>query len=167
LPAGKALALGLHVYNPSTEPLSGTSGIEIVRAKPEDVHSEADLMLAGPISFSLPPGKETTITGTCKISSDQTVFTLFPHMHQLGTHLKTTITVDGAESVLHDADYFFEEQYELPVGPIAFHTGDTVTTDCTYNNTTSRSVTFGESSDTEMCFSILYHYPAQGTLFCR
>jgi hypothetical protein len=166
LPAGKALLLNLHVYNPSTAPLAGTSKIEIVRAKAEDVKSLADLMFAGPTSLSIPPQSQVTLEDTCKLSDNQTAFALFPHMHQMGRHLKTTFTIAGAPMVIHDADYDFEEQYQLPIGPIELHQGDTVKTECTYDNMTGKTVTFGESSDTEMCFSIIYRYPATGRISC-
>jgi hypothetical protein len=166
LPAGQALLLNLHIYNSSAAPLSGTSGIEIVRAKPEEVTSEAGLLISGPTNFALPPGQKTTLSHTCALNSDQTAFTLFPHMHQLGVHIKTTVKVGGAQMVLHDGEYDFEEQYLLPVGPIAFHAGDSITTECTYQNAGPKEVKFGESSDTEMCFSILFRYPRGKSTFC-
>ena len=87
-------------------------------------------------------------------------------MHQLGTHIKNTLTIGGVENVLHDADYTFNEQYQLPIGPIALSAGDAVNTTCTYSNTRSTTVTFGESSDTEMCFTVLFRYPSSGSGFC-
>lgn len=166
LPAGKALLLNLHVYNTSTEALRGTSKIEIVRAKPEEVKTLADLMFAGPTNFSLPPQVTTKIEDTCKLTDDQTAFAIFPHMHQFGRHITTTFTVGGAPMVIHDGAYDFEEQPQLPIGPIALHAGDLIKTECTYDNTTNKPITFGESSDTEMCFSIVYRYPATGRISC-
>jgi hypothetical protein len=156
----------LHIYNATSAAMAGTSGIDIVRAKPEDVTSEADLIISGPTNFSLPPGQETTLTHTCAVGGDATMFTLFPHMHQLGVHIKTTVNVGGADMVLHDGDYRFEEQYLLPVGPLSFHAGDSITTECTYQNSRPAAVKFGESSDTEMCFSILFRYPRGKSTFC-
>jgi hypothetical protein len=166
LPAGYVLHLGLHIYNVSDEELAGVSGIEVVRVDPEDVEHEAELLIAGPISLEIPPGRHT-ITGTCNVVEDQTAFALFPHMHQLGVHLKTTVTVGGEDVILHDGEYDFEEQYQVPIDPLELHMGDTITTDCTFDNTTDRTVTFGESSDTEMCFSVFFRYPATGNTFCR
>ena len=128
--------------------------------------SEADLLISGPTNFSLPPGQQTTLSHTCALANDQTMFTLFPHMHQLGVHIKTTVTVGGNPTVLHDSEYDFEEQYMLPVGPIAFRAGDSITTECTYQNSGPTAVKFGESSDTEMCFSILFRYPRGKSTFC-
>ena len=166
LPAGHVLHLGLHLYNVGDEELAGVSGIEVIRVDPEDVEHEAELLVAGPFSLAIPPGRSTS-TGTCTIVEDQTVFALFPHMHQLGVHLKTTATIGGETMVLHDAPYDFEEQYQLPLEPLALGVGDTIDTACTYENATGRMVTFGESSDTEMCFSVLFRYPATGNTICR
>ena len=166
LPAGQAVLLNLHIYNSTPAPIAGTSGIEVIRAKREEITNEADILLSGPTNFSLPPSQQTTLKHTCAVANDQTVFTLFPHMHQLGKHIKTSVTVGGTSTVLHDGEYDFEEQYLLPVGPISFHAGDSITTECTYQNTGTTPVKFGESSDTEMCFSILFRYPRGKSTFC-
>jgi hypothetical protein len=167
LPAGKTLDLSLHIYNTSNDVLTGTSGMEVVTMDPEDVVYESDSVLAGPLSFTLPPNQTTTISNECQLNADQSVYALFPHMHQLGTHLKTTITSGGVANVLHDAAYQFNEQLQLPLDPILqLHAGDKIKTECTYQNNTSKAVTFGESSDTEMCFSVLFRYPKQGSSVC-
>jgi hypothetical protein len=167
LPAGKYLNLGLHIYNPSDEEISGTSAMEIQEIAAEDVKYESEAVLAGPFAITLPPGKETVVSSRCDVQTDQHVYALFPHMHQLGTHIKTTFTVGGKETVIHDGSYTFDEQLQIPLDPIPELTaGDSVSTECTYVNTLPKTVTFGESSDAEMCFSILFRYPAQGQGFC-
>jgi len=164
LPKGKYLNLGLHVYNTTGDTLSGTSAMEIVTIPKSEVKYESEALLAGPINLDLPPGEKTVVSGECNLNADQKMYALFPHMHQWGTHIKTTITSGGVPSVIHDADYNFAEQYQLPLDPILeLHAGDKVTTECTYDNTTTKPITFGESSDTEMCFSVLFRYPALGT----
>ena len=165
LPKGKVLRLGLHLYNASDQPLTGTSAVEVIRIAPEQVEHEAELMLSGPLQLDIEPGRHT-ITHECDVTQAQTVFALFPHMHQLGVHLKTSATIAGETMVLHDAPYVFEEQYQIPIGPHALAVGDTVTTECTYENGTGDTVGFGESSDTEMCFSIFFRYPATGNTLC-
>jgi hypothetical protein len=158
LSAGMLLGLQLHVFNTSDEPMEGTSGIEILHVDPSTITDEADLLLAGPVDLAIPPGP-ATITGTCTVTQRQTLFALFPHMHQLGTHFRTTLTVGGTERVIHDASYDFADQAFLPVEPVVLEPGDLITTDCTWDNSTGQTVTWGESSTTEMCFSILYRYP--------
>jgi hypothetical protein len=167
IPKGTYLNLGLHIYNPTNGVLSGTSAMEVVLAKAEDVEYEADSLAAGPLNFSLPPGERTTISDDCTVDADQTAFNLFPHMHQLGVHITTTLTSGGNSTVVHDGDYHFNEQYQIPLDPeLKLGVGDKITTTCTYENTLGKTVGFGESSDTEMCFSILFRYPAQHKAFC-
>jgi hypothetical protein len=158
LSAGMLLGLQLHVFNTSDDPMEGTSGIEILHVDPTSITEEADLLLAGPTELSIAPGP-VTITGTCTVNERQTLFALFPHMHQLGTHFRTTLTIGGTDRVIHDAPYSFSEQAFLPVDPVVLEPGDRITTECTWDNTTSQTVTWGESSTTEMCFSILYRFP--------
>ncbi len=162
---GQALYLGLHIYNATGAPLSGTSALEVVRADAAQMKYEADMLVAGPLGFSLVAGP-STVKHQCTIKTEQTLFNIFPHMHQLGTHLKSTAMVGGQPILLHDGDYKFNEQYQLPITPVTLRDGDTITTECTYENDTGKVVTFGESSDTEMCFSVLFRYPSNGTRFC-
>jgi hypothetical protein len=167
LPKGKVLNLGLHVYNTGSTELKGTSAIEIQTMAAADVKYESEAVLSGPFTISLPPHEVTTLKDDCNITTDQKIYALFPHMHQLGKHIKTTFTMSGSERVIHDGDYSFNEQFQIPLDPVTpLNAGDVVTTECTFDNTTDRTVTFGESSDTEMCFSVLFRYPKQGAGFC-
>ncbi|MEO8702985.1 MAG: hypothetical protein ABI867_23265 [Kofleriaceae bacterium] len=165
LESGELLALQLHVFNPGETPIEGTSGIEVLYVDPLTIQNEADLLLAGPDELSIGAGSVTQ-TGTCTITQQQTLFALFPHMHQLGTHLKTTITRAGVPMIIHDSAYSFDEQAFLELSPIVVEPGDKVTTECTFVNTTGQVVEYGESSTSEMCYSILYRFPAVAGDFC-
>lgn len=160
IPAGETVVLQLHVFNVTGSQLSGTSGIEIIEVKPEDLEHEADLFLPGPFDFSIPPNQEVTHTGSCTVNAKQNVFAIFPHMHQLGKHFKTTLNIGGVPTVLHDDSYDFTHQAFISFAPITLNPGDTIDTECTWQNTTPNTVGWGESSTSEMCFSILYRYPA-------
>ncbi len=166
LSPGDNLALQLHIFNAGDVQLSGTSGIEILEIAAADVVHEADIFLPGPTNISLDPGLTTTIGSTCTLSDAQTVFALFPHMHQLGTHFKTTLTQGGTAIALHDAPYAFENQSFTSFAPISLAAGDTIRTECTWVNTTGAQVGYGESSNSEMCYSILYRWPALSDPFC-
>jgi len=157
--AGESLILQLHLFNPSGEPITGNSGIQIVEIAPEDVEYEADLLLPGPTDLSIPPNQTSTATGSCTVGSTQSFFAIIPHMHQLGTHLKTTVTIGGETTTLYDDAYSFNDQAFVPFTTITLNQGDTIDTECTFNNTTAMTVGWGESSNTEMCFSIMYRYP--------
>jgi hypothetical protein len=38
--------------------------------------------------------------------------------------------------------------------------GDTIDVECTFDNKTDGPISFGESSDQEMCFLVIHRYPA-------
>lgn len=166
LTAGDLVGLQLHVFNTTDTSLAGTSGVEIFEVDPKDVADEVDLFLPGPKDLMIPAEQTTTLSGTCTVRERQTVFALFPHMHQLGTHVKTTLTHAGVPKVIHDAPYRFDEQAFLSIDPTTLEQGDTITTECTWTNPSKQVVTYGESSTTEMCYSIMFRYPAQSQEFC-
>ncbi len=67
---------------------------------------------------------------------------------------------NGQTIVMHDQPFKFGEQGTYALNPpLTLSTGDTVTTTCTYTNPSLRSVTFGESTNNEMCFNFAMYYP--------
>lgn len=163
---GQWIHLNLHLFNTNpSEDLTATSGILVKTLAPEDVENEAEMVFAGNMNFTIPPG-EQTITGGCTFSQASTLFAYWPHMHQYATHQKVTLTLGGNEMVLHDEPFGFEEQVNFPVSPmIQVADGDRIDVECTYNNTSGGDIEFGDSSTTEMCFTGLYRYPKYSFLF--
>jgi hypothetical protein len=162
LEAGEQLLLNLHLFNTRPSELSGISGVEVIRIAESGVMNEAETTLAGTLSFELPPQSTSTVEGSCVLPDDKTLFAVWPHMHQLGTHMTVTVLHGGGETVVHDAPYSFEDQRAFPLDPIAVARGDAVHVACSYNNTTDATVGFGDSSLAEMCFAGLTLYPATG-----
>jgi hypothetical protein len=60
--------------------------------------------------------------------------------------------------MLWDDDYQFESQEFAPLPSVAVRAGDQLETACTWVNTTGAAVQWGDSSNAEMCFSILMSY---------
>jgi hypothetical protein len=166
LEAGTVLGLQLHIFNRGDGELTGTSGVEILEVDPSEITDEVDLFLPGPKDLNIPPIEVAKATGTCTVTKPYSVFALFPHMHQLGTHLKTTLTMGGTEKTLFDDAFNFEHQAVLSFDPIQLSVGDKINTECTWNNNTGVTVEYGESSTTEMCYSILYRFPRGDEEFC-
>jgi hypothetical protein len=167
LTAGTRLLNNLHLYNTTDQMLTGKSGALFKEAAPGEIQHFAELVLAGPtIGLNVPPGVSTQ-QGNCMVDSITNapiqVFALSQHMHKLGTHMKSVVTRSGsADIVLQDIPYDFEKQeFHHTQQLIELRPGDRLTTYCTYNNTTGTAVSFGESSDDEMCFTDLYYYPAK------
>ena len=167
LEPGDRLTLNLHLFNVNAADLSGVSGTQFQRADPDDVMYEAEGTLAGTFEIFIPPQSAGSASGRCTFSSATNVFAVGPHMHQTGTHMTVTAMPQaGSPVVLHDAPYSFEDQLGYPVAPaMSLAAGDSVQVDCTYDNPTSATITFGDSSEQEMCFASLWIYPPASTGF--
>jgi hypothetical protein len=167
VPAGKQLLLSVHVLNPTQQPLSGRTGIEVVRADPTQIQHEAEIIFANNVNLSIPPGNSTQL-GTCTMDADSTVFAVMGHMHLTGTHMTTTaLDANGGTRTLLDEDYSFDEQKYVPLNPpLQLHKGDQLQTACTYQNPGPDTLTFGESTrKNEMCIVMTYRYPAVAASF--
>jgi hypothetical protein len=164
---GQQIVLNLHLFNVSDAELTGTSAIDVREVPASEVVNEAETELFGKIiGLTVAPGASTQ-SASCTIQSNLNVFLVQPHMHQLGVHLKGTVTPAGGgpDIVLFDGAYDFDAQLHRFIDPIqALAPGDQLTVDCSYDNTTGQTVTFGESSEDEMCFLGLAVYPSNRTL---
>ena len=85
-------------------------------------------------------------------------------MHQTATH-QTMIVTHSTPLTMLDVPYQFSEQKNYPMADTLIHAGDVVGVTCTYVNNGPMPLTFGDSSDSEMCFTGIYKYPAGGSLF--
>ena len=159
---GEQLMVNLHLFNVSQETLRGTSGMWIKRASKADVKQEAEAILAGPLTLSIPPG-QVKQSGTCTLRSAVTLFSVGPHMHQLGRYMKVTAqsSLMGAQ-VLFDGPYDFTHQLSHKLPDIKMAAGDKISIECTYLNDTGKPVGWGDSTLDEMCFASLGLYPSFG-----
>jgi len=159
--AGTQIHLNLHLFNATDAPINGDTAI-LVKSQATPPAMLAEMVFAGKFLFGIQSNNQpTNITGGCTASSNYTLFALWPHMHQLGTHSKFELIRNGTPTVLHDGLYDFAEQsYYLKNPEIQVQQGDEIRVTCTYVNNTGQLVTFGESSNQEMCFTGIYRYPA-------
>jgi hypothetical protein len=86
-------------------------------------------------------------------------------MHKTGRHMSTLIArANGTEETLIDKPFDFNDQRVYAVGGAAGEVvvgpGDKLTTTCTYENDSSKLITFGESTGSEMCYNFVVAWPA-------
>ena len=162
--AGQQLLLNLHLFNISDQTLTGSSGTEILTTSADGVDHLAEMVFAGTIDFAIPDdGMPYSASGSCQFDQDATLISLWPHMHQLGTHM----VIKHGDSVLHDKPYSFDEQRAHVIEPVEVKAGEQLDVTCTWVNDGEDPVTFGDSSTSEMCFAGFYRYPAANAgLFC-
>ncbi len=127
----------------------------------------ADVLAFGTELISVPPHAAATTTSCYTIPAaldGRSFFAAFPHMHQLGTSIGTELLTDGGAPVDMGtiAHWQFSEQPWLPI--TAYGTaGDVIRTTCSWTNTGDSTVTFGQSTTDEMCYSFTAYYPVAST----
>lgn len=162
IPAGSQLLLNLHLFNTGSQTLEGVSGTMVKTVAADDVKHEAEMILGGPTAIQIPPNGSQTVDGSCVFPGDTTVFSVWAHMHQYGTNMKITHVGASGNKVLHDGPYHFEEQINYLIDPLPVQAGEEMLIECRYQNPTSQTVYFGDSSNAEMCFAGFYRYPKLG-----
>ena len=166
IPAGSYLNLNLHLFNAGDTEISGDSGV-LVRTLPAAPATLADMTFAGDVQLAIPGDNQPHVESCgCTLNRSFTSIAWWPHMHQFAIHQKLEVRRDGVTTVLHDDDYSFTDQlYYTQNTPFEFMSGDQVTVSCTYRNPGPGTVTWGDSSTEEMCFTGMYQYPAANNLF--
>ena len=144
------------------------SGLELCVAKTPRPNVAA-VHEIGSLNISLPPGQKTDVVSDCKPTVSKGPVHLIeghPHMHTKGVHAKTIITrANGKTETMHDAAFSFQEQRKYPLPEdgsatdILINAGDRITYTCTWQNDTSRLITFGQNTTDEMCFYYVIAWP--------
>lgn len=169
IPKNTQIHLNLHLFNATDEDIAGESGIWVKKSATPPP-TLAEMVFAGKFLFSIPGnGMTTKATGGCIIPAGNdtgfTLFALWPHMHQIATHSKFEIVRPNVQEpiVLHDMDYSFNEQTYWRQSPeFQVQAGDQIKVTCSWVNPSgSPTITFGDSSNKEMCFTGMYRYPAK------
>ena len=125
--------------------------------------NDADSVVFGPTSFSIPPHSTTDLTCEVKLPAvpEMHLFAAFPHMHQKGTLIATT-KVDASGKTVADLGkqdaWDFQNQVYMPIDAV-LKGGDTVRTRCAWKNNGTEEIVFGERTQDEMCFSFTMYWP--------
>jgi hypothetical protein len=130
--------------------------------------NDADVIAFGSEAIFLFPHASGTVTSCFGVPSTLDgahFFAAFPHMHELGTSIASSLVPAGDAGPVvdmgNDPAWDFSMQPWLAVNAVP-HTGDTIRTQCIWNNTTANIVTFGQSTTNEMCFTFSAYYPSLG-----
>lgn len=158
VPAGQQLLLNLHLFNAGDAQLSGRSGISI-KTTPSAPQIAGIVNTGRTAGLVVPPGASTQV-GTCDVPTSARAFSVFPHMHKLGVHMRATVQGGAGTRTLIDMPYDFENQRYWDVAPVIQLTpGDQIRVECGYQNTTGQTVEFGQSTLQEMCGLGVYVTP--------
>jgi len=159
IPANTSLDLNAHYVNKTSVAIPGEVSMNMYTIDKSKVVNVVRSLNEANTSFSLPAGKTTVITTNFIYSKLRTILALTSHTHKLAQKFVIKIkggTRDG-EIVYTNTDWGSPEIVNFKT-PIVLKAGEGLTSEVTYNNSTSRTVSFGLTSGDEMNIIFGYYY---------
>lgn len=160
VPRGAALIIEVH-YAPSQSSVTDRTRVGLHLA--DDVENELMVGLVKDEDFVVPAGDPAfEVAASRTFDAPVTLYSVTPHMHQLGTDFRVVIEPAGDDATcLADVEWDFEHQgtYWLKQ-PMVLPAGSRIHTTCRYDNTASNphqfndppiDVVWGASAHLEMC----------------
>jgi hypothetical protein len=169
---GTGLLLEWHFYNTDADVQMDSSAVEVCTVPAGSLKHSAGMTWLGTENFNgplgMPPKTKSEFSGTClpsRAGMNDTdpihIFTFWPHMHTYGRHMHSTVVrADGTTEEVFDKPFDFNYQITYDAS-VDLYPGDTITSTCTFENTSDASVAFGPSTTQEMCYQFAFAYPVE------
>ena len=161
---GEIVAIEAHYINVTGAPLDVHASLILHTSPLADEPIEAGSIMFQNFSISIPPGKKIRATKVCTLSADFNPILLWSHMHKQGIGFEATSDDPAAASLgmlYKSLDWSDPVPREYPSNPsVTLHKGTHITFSCDYANTTAKTITFGQSAETnEMCLLHGMYWP--------
>ncbi len=174
LDANQMIRIELHYINPSPAVLEVQASTTFVTMDDSQFQNEADFLFIGDPDITIPPNSKTTL-GPIFFAlppeyAGSQFFAITGHEHSLGTNVTVSVATgptDPGTPVYDVPGWLWSEPATVTSDPpftVPENGGFTFT--CDWTNTTTSTVSFGESATNEMCFFWAYYYPSQGARVC-
>jgi hypothetical protein len=166
LPAGTRLLAQLHLLNASGESVTDSAEL-VMHPSPVQNPRPIGTYALGNFDVSLPPMQASKVESVCTVPETVNLVAAFPHMHLLGTSLTFEVgpSADQLVKVFERSSYNFDDQ-RLELVNLTLNAGDVTRVTCNYENTTDQTITFGESTNNEMCFLVGFAADRSGVGGC-
>ncbi len=164
LPKGTQLLIQLHLLNTSAADVTTPVVVKMREAAAPNV-TPVGLYAFGTNDITLAATQPGSVSNDCTVEHDVNIFAWWPHMHRLGVSLSLSVgpSADSLEEVYRIDPWDFDNQ-EMTATPLHIPQGYLSRVICAYNNPSMNEVTFGESSNDEMCFLSTFVTPAEEAL---
>ena len=159
LPADAAIDLNVHYANKTAAQVPGEAYVNLYTIPASDVTHPLSTLNLNNTNLALPAGLKTIAEKTFIFGARTTITALTSHMHARGESFQIRI-VGGAR----DGELVYENtDWEHPsivtyAKPIALEKGEGLRSTVMYNNTTSKPIYFGLTSEDEMDIIFGYYY---------
>jgi Copper type II ascorbate-dependent monooxygenase, C-terminal domain len=161
LTAAQGLRVQLHYINSTDKDIMVKATLKLSPVDVASVTKWVSELYFNQLGVKVAPGAGQTVTTTCAIPDTYGPIGLvagYTHMHKRGVHF---VAQTSTGAMLADVDSWDEPPTILYDTPIMLNPGDKITWTCTYNNDTGRTLTFGESAETnEMCIYLARFFSA-------
>ena len=159
LPAGMTIDLNPHYFNKTTDVHYGENNINLYTIDKSKVKYVVKTIDFNNTNLSLAPQTITTVTKNFTFGTDVKIVSLTSHNHKYGQ--KFVIKIFGGD---RNGEVVYEStDWEHPTvinyaNPISLKKGEGLTSIVTYNNTSSKKISFGLTSEDEMNIIFGYYY---------
>lgn len=159
IPGGASLDLNSHYVNKTGAAIQGEAAINLYTIDKAKVTQVVQTLDLSNTSLNIPAKTRITLTKSFLVTKPRKILALTSHMHKLGE--KFVIRIKGGnrdgQIVYTSTDWEHPDILTFPT-PLALAAGEGLTSEITYNNTTSKTVTFGLTSEDEMGIIFGYYY---------
>jgi hypothetical protein len=159
IPANSSLDLNSHYVNTTPGETTGEAYANLYTVAASEVRFPARTLNLNNTNILLPPGQRTTLARTFIFNAATTIVTLTSHMHARGEQFVIRI-VGGPRNgeIIYTNTHWEHPEILTYTPPIVLQAGEGLRSEITYNNTTSRTITFGLTSEDEMGIIFGYYY---------
>ena len=146
--ASNGLRLNVHLINTDSAPKDAYVVFKVTYVDPGTLTNKVASIFLNQVALSVPVGMSTQ-SKTYSLTQDINMMGAASHMHKQGIRFVATTSTG---QTLYDGTDWQEPQPKSFNPPLHLASGTRITWACTYNNTTGKMLTFGESAGTnEMC----------------
>jgi hypothetical protein len=163
LPANSAFYVRMHFVNAQDAEVTGRFTLNAEALADGVAYTTTGSFTSYDGAISIPPGAESQFENQmCTVPAGASFWRLSTHAHKQAVALRM---LDGATLLFESTDW---EHPGARIGPpFVTFAANKLTSSCIYNNFTNRTITAGESFQTdEECIGVGYFFPATASLLC-
>lgn len=167
VPAHQMVRIEAHYINTSPDPLMGVGTVTFQGTPKSSAppFTPASFFFWGTEKIDIPPGARASVGPNFQAGTPNThLVSIFTHQHELGTGVQVWESAgpgDLSKRIVNDTDWS-NPSWALLSPQDDMNGTNGLSYQCDWYNTTSSTVTFGESALDEMCFVGGYYYPGNG-----
>jgi hypothetical protein len=157
VPTTKGMRLQSHYLNTTTTTITAHVQMTFHLAAPGTVKDHAGVLFVVQPFIAVAPNSTQNVYYNCNLPQDMSIIKTASHMHKHGTKFVSTV----AGEPFYQTDTWDEPEPAIFDPPRQLNAGDELFFTCTFANNGPKTLTFGESADTdEMCILVASFFPA-------